>query len=108
MTRDKNGSCWPGHRSRRRRAAGCCLALPAEPVERAWVAGLAPERLRGSAFGFYHGTIGLTALPASLIFGGIYAWAGSGVAFATGAALAGIALMLLLTVPELPRAVSIE
>lgn len=79
-----------------------------EPVERAWVARLAPEKLRGSAFGLYHGTIGLVALPASLIFGGIYAMVGPGAAFATGAALAGVALALVLRVPDLPRAASQE
>lgn len=66
-----------------------------EPVERAWVAGLAPERLRGSAFGFYHGSIGIAALPASLIFGGIYATAGPPAAFLTGAGLAIVAVVLL-------------
>jgi len=79
-----------------------------EPVERAWVAGLAAEHLRGSAFGFYHGAIGLAALPASLIFGGIYAAVGPAAAFATGATLSGVALVLLLRVPELSRPASIK
>jgi MFS family permease len=70
-----------------------------EPVERAWVASLAPEESRGSAFGFYHGAIGVTALPASIIFGIIYAAAGPGAAFGTGAGLALIAVTLLLRVP---------
>lgn len=70
-----------------------------EPVERAWVAALAPRESRGSAFGFYHGAIGLTALPASIIFGVIYAAAGPGAAFGTGAGLALIATTLLLRVP---------
>lgn len=70
-----------------------------EPVERAWVATLAPEESRGSAFGFYHGAIGLTALPASLLFGVIYATAGPAAAFGVGAALAVVATALLLRVP---------
>jgi MFS family permease len=70
-----------------------------EPVERAWVAALAPEESRGSAFGFYHGAIGITALPASIIFGVIYAAAGPAVAFGTGAGLAVAATALLLRVP---------
>ena len=74
-----------------------------EPVERAWVATLAPEESRGSAFGFYHGAIGLTALPASLIFGFIYATAGPAVAFGTGAGLAVVATTLLLRVPATPE-----
>ena len=74
-----------------------------EPVERAWVATLAPEEARGSAFGFYHGAIGLTALPASLVFGFIYATAGPAVAFGTGAGLAVVATALLLRVPPTPE-----
>jgi MFS family permease len=70
-----------------------------EPVERAWVASLAPEESRGSAFGFYHGAIGLTALPASVMFGLIYTAAGPAAAFGTGAALAIAASALLLRVP---------
>jgi MFS family permease len=70
-----------------------------EPVERAWVATLAPKESRGSAFGFYHGAIGLSALPASLLFGFIYAAAGPAVAFGTGAGLALIAAVLLFRVP---------
>lgn len=71
-----------------------------EPVERAWVASLAPQESRGSAFGFYHGAIGLTALPASLMFGLIYATAGPAAAFGVGAALALVATALLLRVPK--------
>lgn len=70
-----------------------------EPVERAWVASLAPHESRGSAFGFYHGAIGITALPASILFGIIYAAAGPAAAFGTGAGLAVIATVLLLRVP---------
>lgn len=70
-----------------------------EPVERSWVAALAPEESRGSAFGFYHGAIGLTALPASIIFGVVYAAAGPGAAFGAGAGLALVATTLLLRVP---------
>ena len=66
-----------------------------EPVERSWVAELAPRNLRGSAFGLYHGTIGIAALPASLIFGAIYVTAGPAAAFLTGAGLAVIAVVLL-------------
>ena len=71
-----------------------------EPVERAWVAQLAPAQARGSAFGFYHGAIGLTALPASILFGFIYATAGAAAAFGTGAALAVVATALLLRIPQ--------
>ncbi len=71
-----------------------------EPVERAWVAGLAPDDLRGSAFGYYNGAVGIGALPASIVFGGIWAAFGPTAAFVFGAAMAGIASLVLLNVPE--------
>lgn len=52
-----------------------------EPVERAWVAGLAPPDRRGAAFGWYHAAVGLAALPASVLFGALYTMIGPGVAF---------------------------
>jgi MFS family permease len=67
-----------------------------EPVEKAWVADLVPERLRGTAFGLYHGTVGLAALPASLLFGLLWQRFGAPTAFATGAGLAAAASGLLL------------
>ncbi len=71
-----------------------------EPVERAWVAGLAPADLRGSAFGYYNGAIGIGALPASIVFGGIWAAFGPAAAFFFGAAMAAIAVLILFRVPE--------
>ncbi|MBK5267053.1 MAG: hypothetical protein JJE47_06405 [Acidimicrobiia bacterium] len=79
-----------------------------EPVERAWVATLAPAEARGGAFGFYHGSVGLTALPASLLFGGLYAIAGPLAAFGTEAALALVATGLLVRVgPDTRRTVPV-
>lgn len=72
-----------------------------EPVERAWVASLAPSDLRGSAFGYYNGAVGIGALPASIVFGGIWAAFGSAAAFTFGAAMAAIAVVILLQVPEI-------
>jgi MFS family permease len=72
-----------------------------EPVERAWVASLAPSDLRGSAFGYYNGAIGIGALPASIVFGGIWAAFGPAAAFTFGAVMAGIAVLVLLRVPEM-------
>ena len=71
-----------------------------EPVERAWVAGLAPSDLRGSAFGYYNGAVGIGALPASIVFGGIWAAFGPAAAFTFGAAMAAIAVLILFRVPE--------
>jgi MFS family permease len=70
-----------------------------EPVERAWVVDLAPERLRGTALGLYHGAVGIAALPASLLFGILWKLFGAAAAFATGASLAMVAALLLVSVP---------
>lgn len=78
-----------------------------EPVERAWVAEIAPPEARGGAFGLYHGAVGLTALPASILFGVIYATLGVGAAFGTGAALAIVATGLLFRVPQTPRVTAV-
>ncbi len=66
-----------------------------EPVEKAWISELVPTRLRGVAFGYYHCTIGLAALPASVIFGLLWQTLGASVAFTTGAGLAVIAAGML-------------
>ncbi len=66
-----------------------------EGAEKAFVADLAGPGMRGSAFGLYHFTIGLGALPASLIFGLIYQKFGAAAAFGTGAGLAFVSMLLL-------------
>ncbi len=67
-----------------------------EGAERALVADLVPERLRGRAFGVFHAAIGFTALPASLLFGILWNTAGSRAAFLVGAGLSLAATLLLL------------
>lgn len=75
-----------------------------EAPEKALVARLAPDRRRGAAFGAFHGTIGMAALPASVLFGLIWQAFGPPAAFLTGAGLAlAASLLFLLLVPE-PRA----
>ena len=59
-----------------------------EGVEKALVADLVPVGVRGAAFGWYNLTIGLAALPASLIFGGLWQAYGAPTAFGVGAGLA--------------------
>ena len=71
-----------------------------EGAERALVADLVPERLRGTAFGTYHFVVAIGALPASLAMGALYQWVGPLAAFATGAALALIASLVLIGVRE--------
>ncbi len=58
-----------------------------EGTERALVADLAPVGARGTAFGWYHLTSGVGALPASLLLGGLWAGAGATVALGVAAVL---------------------
>jgi MFS family permease len=61
------------------------------------------RRERGTAYGWYHGAIGIGALPASLLFGLVRHKFGSPTAFAMGAGLAAVASLRLLRVrPETP------
>jgi MFS family permease len=69
-----------------------------EPVEKALVADLAPQRLRGTAFGIYNGVISIGALPASAIFGLLWKVFGVQTAFITGAVLAIVAAFMLMAV----------
>jgi MFS family permease len=59
----------------------------------ALVADVAPERLRGSAFGVYNLATGMTLLVASSLAGVLWSIYGAGVTFATGAGFAVIALL---------------
>lgn len=69
-----------------------------EGAERALIADIVPANQRGSAFGWFHLAIGIGALPASLLFGMLWDRHGPATAFATGAALAIAATLLLLAV----------
>jgi len=62
-----------------------------EGTERALVTDIVPGARRGTAFGWYNLTIGLGALPASIIFGALWDSYGSRVAFDFGAGLALVA-----------------
>ena len=66
-----------------------------EAPEKALVAAVAPSHRRGAAFGAYHFTIGIGALPASLMFGLIWQRFGAAAALFTGAGLALLAAGLL-------------
>jgi MFS family permease len=74
-----------------------------EGVEKALVADLVPAGVRGAAFGWYNLTIGLAALPASLLFGGLWQAYGAQTAFITGAGLAMVAAVGLMMVASDPR-----
>ena len=64
-----------------------------EPTERALVADFVPAPRRGTAFGWFHLTVGIGMLPASVIFGLVWDHAGAHTAFLMGAALALLAAM---------------
>ncbi|MFH2055547.1 MAG: MFS transporter [bacterium] len=66
-----------------------------EGAERALVADFVTAERRGKAYGYYHGAVGLAALPASLLFGVLWATIGPRIAFLIGASLAAGALALL-------------
>jgi MFS family permease len=70
-----------------------------EGVERALVADVVRSEQRGVAFGLYNFVLGMAALPASLIFGGVWERVGFRAAFLMGAtlALAAAALLVALT-----------
>ncbi|MFQ5666057.1 MAG: MFS transporter [Candidatus Binatia bacterium] len=69
-----------------------------EGTEKALVADLVPARDRGTAYGFYHLTVGIAALPGSLICGALWHWSGPALAFTVGAGLAAVAAVSLLFV----------
>ncbi|NQU75406.1 MAG: MFS transporter [Planctomycetes bacterium] len=75
-----------------------------EGVEKALVADLVPSERRGTAFGIYHGAIGIAALPASLIFGVFWTVIGPRMAFGIGAALAGLSAVLLIALLSTSKA----
>lgn len=65
-----------------------------EGPEKALVADLAPASRRGAAFGWFNASMGLAALPASVIFGIVWDAFGAPVAFVMGAAIACVASFL--------------
>ncbi|MBI1808972.1 MAG: MFS transporter, partial [Gemmatimonadetes bacterium] len=62
-----------------------------EGVEKALVADLVPTARRGRAFGWFNFTVGIAALPASVVFGLVWQRWGAATAFGMGAAFAGVA-----------------
>jgi MFS family permease len=65
-----------------------------EGAERALVRDLAPPAERGTAFGWFHMLVGLSAIPAGLLLGGLWATYGVHAAFLASSALAALAVML--------------
>ncbi|MCX5756872.1 MAG: MFS transporter [Gemmatimonadetes bacterium] len=76
-----------------------------EGAEKALVADLVPAERRGTAFGWFNFSIGIAALPASLLFGLVWDRVGPSAAFSMGAALASAATVgLIILVPRSARA----
>jgi MFS family permease len=73
---------------------GLCFGL-GEGAERAAISDYAEERAQGTAFGWYHLTLGLAAVPAGLLFGVLWSWQSASFAFFVASALAAIAALLL-------------
>lgn len=70
----------------------------ATSVQRAVVADLVPPHLKGTAFGLFYFAVGITALPASFLFGALAESFSPGTAFLTEAAIALVACAMLLAV----------
>lgn len=67
-----------------------------EGVEKAFVCDMVPKENLGTAYGFYNLAIGISALPASLIFGFVWKVFSFKAAFIMGACIAAVALIMLL------------
>ena len=71
------------------------LAGMGEGSERALIRLYADERERGTAFGWYHLAVGLSAIPAGVLFGTIWHYWNAGAAFLFAGALALLCALLL-------------
>ncbi|MEX2153209.1 MAG: MFS transporter, partial [Gemmatimonadaceae bacterium] len=84
-------------------AYGLFFALT-EGTERALVADFVPASRKGTGFGWFHLTVGLGALPASVLFGLVWDRMGASSAFIMGAALATLAAVGIALIPKPGRA----
>ena len=67
-----------------------------ESAERSLVGDIAEPYQRGTAFGWYHLVSGLLILPGALLFGSLWEWAGSALAFGAAAGVTLLAAVMLL------------
>ncbi len=79
------------------------FAAATEGAERAFVADFVPPDRRGTAFGWFHLAVGISALPASVVFGIVWGRYGAPAAFGVSAGLAVAASVLLLLLPAPER-----
>jgi len=73
---------------------GGALAIT-EGAERALIGDFAKIGQQGTAFGFYHMFTGIAVLPGALLFGGVWQWLGSQVAFFMAAVLVLMAILFM-------------
>lgn len=66
-----------------------------EGSERALISKYADERERGTAFGWYHLAVGLSAIPAGVLFGAVWHYWNAGTAFLFAGGLALLSVLLL-------------
>ena len=66
-----------------------------EGIERAVISDFADPAERGTAYGWYNMMLGLTAIPAGVLFGGVWQWFGAPYAFLLAGAVAAIAAFVL-------------
>lgn len=74
-----------------------------EGAAKAMVAELVPEANRGAAYGLYNASVGIMALPASLLAGVLWNQVSPSAPFAFGAAMAFLAFIGILFLPKLTR-----
>ena len=79
-----------------------CLAFT-EGAERALIGDYAPAGKKATAFGLYHMTAGLLALPGAVLFGALWQWFGAAAAFLTAAGLTTMSVAVLLLVLRVNR-----
>jgi len=78
-------------------AYAACLAFT-EGAERALIGDYAPAGTKATAFGLYHMTAGLLALPGAVLFGALWQWFGEAAAFLTAAGLTTLSVTVLLAI----------
>ena len=69
-----------------------------EAAERALIGDYAPAGKKATAFGLYHMTAGLLALPGALLFGALWQWFGAATAFLSAAGLTLLSVTVLLVI----------
>lgn len=77
-------------------AYGLCFGAT-EGVGRAYVADMVGVERRGTAYGLYHGAVGMAALPAAILSGWLWQTFSPAAPFLLGATLVGLAALALMT-----------